>query len=120
MKKLEEKEKQQKKEAEAKLTAAQKVQRGKETPAPDTSKYLSKEGQQMEQILLLFTGTIKPKVSSRVRFMILDLAELRKNKWVPRGGEKGPKTIEEVREQAEKERTENIAERIMVNLDLNS
>ena len=30
---------------------------------------------------------------SRIRFMLMDLGDLRRNDWVPRRGENGPKTI---------------------------
>jgi hypothetical protein len=39
-------------------------------------------------------------VSSRIRFMFQDLAELRKNNWVPRREENTPKTIGEVHAEA--------------------
>ncbi|KAL7074898.1 hypothetical protein ACQ4LE_005664 [Meloidogyne hapla] len=35
---------------------------------------------------------LKYRVSNRVRFLIMDLEDLRKNRWLPRG-EKGPKTM---------------------------
>uniref|UniRef100_A0A183C888 MIF4G domain-containing protein n=1 Tax=Globodera pallida TaxID=36090 RepID=A0A183C888_GLOPA len=57
-------------------------------------------------------GALKKEMSNRIRFAIMDLEELRKNNWMPRGGEKGPKTIEEVREEVEKEQQENELERI--------
>ncbi|KAI8066891.1 hypothetical protein BC940DRAFT_367920 [Gongronella butleri] len=49
-----------------------------------------------------------PHLSSRVKFMIQDLIELRKNKWVPRRSKQdgGPKTIAEIHELAEKEKEE--------------
>jgi len=76
---------------------------------------------------------LKPKVSNRVtnfifsfyqlilkvRFAIMDLEDLKKNRWVPRGGEKGPKTINEVREEVEKEQQVNELERIEVNNKIN-
>lgn len=39
-----------------------------------------------------------PEISSRVRFMILDLLELKKDNWVSRRKKDGPKTIAEVHE----------------------
>lgn len=42
----------------------------------------------------------------------MDLEDLRKCNWIPRGGEKGPKTIEEVREEVEKEERMNEIERM--------
>lgn len=41
------------------------------------------------------------KVSPRIRFMILDLLDLRKNSWVPRRKVEGPKTIAQVHEDME-------------------
>lgn len=49
----------------------------------------------------------------------MDLEDLKKNRWVPRGGEKGPKTINEVREEVEKEQQVNELERIEVNNKIN-
>ncbi|KAI8093227.1 uncharacterized protein BX664DRAFT_329231 [Halteromyces radiatus] len=43
-----------------------------------------------------------PHLSSRVKFMILDVFDLRKNNWIPRKGKQdGPKTIAEIHEEAE-------------------
>jgi translation initiation factor 4G len=43
-------------------------------------------------------------ISARIRFMILDVIELRQNKWVPRRRDAGPKRIDEIRKEAEEER----------------
>ena len=43
------------------------------------------------------------EVSSRIRFMILDLLDLRKNNWVPRRKTEGPKTIAQIHEDMEKQ-----------------
>lgn len=43
------------------------------------------------------------KVSSRVRFMLQDVIELRSNRWVPRRDENNPKTMEQIQRDAEKE-----------------
>jgi len=56
-------------------------------------------------------STLKAKLSNRVRFMIMDLEDLRKNDWKSRRGNAGPKKIEEVRLDVEKEIEENQAER---------
>lgn len=50
------------------------------------------------------------KVSSRVRFMLQDVIELRHNKWVPRREDNNPKTIDQITKEAEREVLEtNIA-----------
>lgn len=46
------------------------------------------------------------KVSSRVRFMLQDVIELRHNKWVPRREDNNPKTIEQINKEAERESME--------------
>ncbi|KAJ2063238.1 hypothetical protein GGI17_001849 [Coemansia sp. S146] len=40
----------------------------------------------------------------RVRFTLIDVLELRKNRWVPRLGDTGPKTIAEIHEEAERKK----------------
>ncbi|XP_054270193.1 eukaryotic translation initiation factor 4 gamma 1-like isoform X2 [Macrosteles quadrilineatus] len=46
------------------------------------------------------------KVSSRVRFMLQDVIELRQSKWVPRREDNNPKTIEQITKEAERESME--------------
>ncbi|KAG7314684.1 hypothetical protein KOW79_021987 [Hemibagrus wyckioides] len=53
--------------------------------------------QQMEQIVK------ERKTSSRIRFMLQDVLDLRKNNWVPRRGDQGPKTIDQIHKDAELE-----------------
>ncbi|XP_028282693.1 eukaryotic translation initiation factor 4 gamma 1a isoform X2 [Parambassis ranga] len=43
------------------------------------------------------------KTSSRIRFMLQDVLDLRKNNWVPRRGDQGPKTIDQIHKDAEME-----------------
>uniref|UniRef100_A0A8D9EQJ7 Eukaryotic translation initiation factor 4 gamma 3 n=1 Tax=Cacopsylla melanoneura TaxID=428564 RepID=A0A8D9EQJ7_9HEMI len=43
-------------------------------------------------------------ISSRVRFMLLDVIDLRKNKWVPRRNENRPKTIQQIQYEADTEK----------------
>lgn len=47
-------------------------------------------------------GKDKKKLSSRVRFMIMDLLDLRKNKWVPRRTESKPKAISQIHKEEER------------------
>lgn len=48
-----------------------------------------------------------PKISSRVRFMLLDVIELRRNKWVPRRNEANPKTMDQIQKDVEAEQHSN-------------
>lgn len=52
-----------------------------------------------------------PKLTSRIKFMIQDLLDLRKDKWVPRTGgtQVGPTTIAKIHEMAEKAKEEKEA-----------
>ncbi|XP_051984948.1 eukaryotic translation initiation factor 4 gamma 1a isoform X2 [Xyrauchen texanus] len=43
------------------------------------------------------------KTSSRIRFMLQDVLDLRQNNWVPRRGDQGPKTIDQIHKEAELE-----------------
>ncbi|XP_073776641.1 eukaryotic translation initiation factor 4 gamma 1a isoform X8 [Danio rerio] len=52
---------------------------------------------QMEKIIK------EKKTSSRIRFMLQDVLDLRKNNWVPRRGDQGPKTIDQIHKEAELE-----------------
>lgn len=45
----------------------------------------------------------KSKVSSRVRFMLQDVIELRRNKWIPRRNDSNPKTMGQIQKEAEAE-----------------
>ncbi|XP_067392701.1 eukaryotic translation initiation factor 4 gamma 1 isoform X2 [Emydura macquarii macquarii] len=52
---------------------------------------------QMEKIIK------EKKTSSRIRFMLQDVIDLRRNSWVPRRGDQGPKTIDQIHKEAELE-----------------
>ncbi|KHN78813.1 Eukaryotic translation initiation factor 4 gamma 3, partial [Toxocara canis] len=73
------------------------------------------EGGQPEFNLNLFfthLGDIAPNVSNRVRFLIMNLIELKNNNWNPRkSADTGPKTIEEVHIEARKEEIQNKLQR---------
>ncbi|XP_060075672.1 eukaryotic translation initiation factor 4 gamma 3-like isoform X2 [Ylistrum balloti] len=43
------------------------------------------------------------KTSSRVRFMLQDVIELRMNRWVPRRDENNPKTLDQIHKEAQRE-----------------
>lgn len=87
----------------------------KQAQTPRTMSQVASGEQKQEcrlDAILTHLSQMKSYVSSRVRFAIMDLEDLRKSNWNPRGGEKGPKTIEEVREEAVKEQQDNELERI--------
>lgn len=50
--------------------------------------------------------TKNEKISSRIRFMILDVIDLRKNRWVPRRETDNPKTIDQMNMEMEKKELE--------------
>ncbi|XP_028342881.1 eukaryotic translation initiation factor 4 gamma 1 isoform X5 [Physeter macrocephalus] len=52
---------------------------------------------QMEKIIK------EKKTSSRIRFMLQDVLDLRRSNWVPRRGDQGPKTIDQIHKEAEME-----------------
>jgi translation initiation factor 4G len=45
------------------------------------------------------------KTSNRIRFMIQNVMDLRRNQWKPRCEDNNPKTIEQIHKDAERERT---------------
>ncbi|KAM9733254.1 eukaryotic translation initiation factor 4 gamma 1 isoform 3-T3 [Menidia menidia] len=47
--------------------------------------------------------TKERKTTSRIRFMLQDVLDLRRNNWVPRRGDQGPKTIDQIHKEAELE-----------------
>lgn len=49
----------------------------------------------------------KGKISSRLQFKLMDLVDLRKKRWAGGEAEKGPKTITEIHEEAEKKQKED-------------
>ncbi|XP_063061061.1 eukaryotic translation initiation factor 4 gamma 1-like isoform X2 [Engraulis encrasicolus] len=58
----------------------------------------------MDQYFTQMEKVIKErKTSSRIRFMLQDVLDLRRCNWVPRRGDQGPKTIKEIHKEAELE-----------------
>ncbi|XP_077396273.1 eukaryotic translation initiation factor 4 gamma 1 isoform X3 [Festucalex cinctus] len=58
----------------------------------------------MDQYFKQMEKVIKEKkTSSRIRFMLQDVVDLRRNNWVPRRGDQGPKTIDQIHKEAELE-----------------
>ncbi|EAS29106.3 translation initiation factor 4G [Coccidioides immitis RS] len=52
-----------------------------------------------------------PGLPSRLKFMLMDIIDLRKANWVSKDADKGPKTIQEIREQAARAQQEQEMER---------
>ncbi len=46
------------------------------------------------------------KISNRIRFMIQDVVDLRKRRWVPRREDNNPKTIDQIHREVHKKREE--------------
>ncbi|KAF3848144.1 hypothetical protein F7725_021172 [Dissostichus mawsoni] len=58
----------------------------------------------MDQYFNQMENIIKDRTtSSRIRFMLQDVLDLRRSSWVPRRGEQGPKTIEQIHKDAKLE-----------------
>lgn len=53
-----------------------------------------------------------PELNSRLKFMLLDVIDLRKNHWVSKDDNKGPKTIGEIRAEAEQKAQADEAARL--------
>ncbi|KAG7325353.1 hypothetical protein KOW79_011669 [Hemibagrus wyckioides] len=70
---------------------------GKNLDLEESKPCMDQYFQQMEQIVK------ERKTSSRIRFMLQDVLDLRKNNWVPRRGDQGPKTIDQIHKDAELE-----------------
>jgi len=51
-----------------------------------------------------------PDLPSRLKFMLMDVVDLRRNHWVSNEANKGPKTLEEVRQDAEAQAAQKAAE----------
>ncbi|CAG0883461.1 unnamed protein product [Cyprideis torosa] len=65
----------------------------------DTERAKSRVDQYFGRIQMLSESEDLPL---RIRFMLIDVLELRQNQWIPRGGGEvaGPKTIQEIRDEA--------------------
>ncbi|EER40362.1 translation initiation factor eIF4G [Histoplasma capsulatum H143] len=53
-----------------------------------------------------------PGLASRLKFMLMDIVDLRKAGWISKDGDKGPKTIVEIREAAARAQQEQEMERL--------
>ena len=55
----------------------------------------------MEKLIVTHQQTIP----ARVRFLIQDVIDLRRNNWKPRREKAGPKTLDQIHKEAEREKT---------------
>ncbi|XP_076365221.1 eukaryotic translation initiation factor 4 gamma 3-like isoform X2 [Tachypleus tridentatus] len=63
--------------------------------------------QQMDSYFKNMENIVKKRLtSSRIRFMLQDVIDLRKNNWVPRRDENNPKTIDQIHKEAKMEAQE--------------
>lgn len=66
----------------------------------------SKSNVNLAQIFTAMKNIVEKKdgkVSSRIRFMLQDVIDLRNSKWVPRRQDLNPKTIEQIQKEADNE-----------------
>lgn len=49
----------------------------------------------------------KPGLPSRLKFMLMDVQDLRKNKWLDKNADKGPKTLQEIHDEQQKKEQES-------------
>ncbi|XP_062567019.1 eukaryotic translation initiation factor 4 gamma 1-like isoform X2 [Saccostrea cucullata] len=73
---------------------------GKELDSDKAKPRMDQYFNQMDKIV------IEKKTSSRVRFMLQDVIDLRKCKWVPRRDDNNPKTLDQIHKEAQKEEQE--------------
>lgn len=62
------------------------------------------------KVMMHLTG-LKDSTSPRIRFAIMDLMELKANNWKPKTGKGGPKTQDEIRNEAAREELKKEVER---------
>lgn len=71
---------------------------GKEVDKPNNATKMKNYFERLERITKR-----KDSVTARIRFMILDVLDLRKSNWVPRRKDNKPRPLEEIRKEAEEE-----------------
>lgn len=83
-------------------TVGHKMEEKTNDPSTDKKNYrdLSLHFQSMQNLADNKKGN---KISSRVRFMLLDVIELRRNKWVSKRNDYNPKTMGQIQREAEQE-----------------
>ncbi|XP_053728325.1 eukaryotic translation initiation factor 4 gamma 1-like isoform X1 [Synchiropus splendidus] len=71
---------------------------GKNLDADNDQTHMDKYFYQMKTIVK------ERRTSTRIRFMLQDVLDLRQNNWVPRRGDQGPKTLDQIHKEAELEK----------------
>ncbi|KAM9801706.1 eukaryotic translation initiation factor 4 gamma 1-like [Neosynchiropus ocellatus] len=71
---------------------------GKNLDADKDQTHMDKYFHQMKTIVK------ERRTSTRIRFMLQDVLDLRQNNWVPRRGDQGPKTLDQIHKEAEMEK----------------
>ncbi|ORX86388.1 ARM repeat-containing protein, partial [Basidiobolus meristosporus CBS 931.73] len=71
---------------------------GKQLDRKEAKNYMDAYFQRMKEM------SVNKKLNSRIRFMLLDVIDLRSNKWVPRREVAGPKTISQIHQDAQKQK----------------
>jgi translation initiation factor 4G len=79
---------------------------GKEVDKPSNVNKMKGYFEKLERIVKK-----KDTVCSRIRFMIMDVIDLRRNNWVPRHQDNNPRRIEEIRREHEEQQMRQEAER---------
>ncbi|KAK9696514.1 hypothetical protein K7432_012422 [Basidiobolus ranarum] len=73
---------------------------GKQLDRKEAKNYMDAYFQRMKEM------SVNKNLNSRIRFMILDVIDLRSNKWIPRREVAGPKTISQIHQDAQKQKEE--------------
>ncbi|KFM57183.1 Eukaryotic translation initiation factor 4 gamma 3, partial [Stegodyphus mimosarum] len=81
-------------------TIGKELDEGKSNKAPRDTNLMDGYFAEMQRIV------DKRLTSSRVRFMLQDVIDLKKNNWIPRRDENNPKTIDQIHKEAEREARE--------------
>jgi translation initiation factor 4G len=86
---------------------------GKELDKPEMTQQMKSYFDKLDKII-----NKKPSViTSRIKFMILDVVDLRKNKWVKRRPDNAPKTLDEIHREVKEEEAKSQLEIARLNAE---
>jgi len=74
---------------------------GKDIDKPQAAKLMKEHFEKLDKIIGR-TRIPAANISYKIRFLILDVIELRKNNWIPRFTENAPKTLDEIHREIER------------------